>query len=114
MNFITSDNSLQVGDYVFHNYSKNNFLWKITKITRRFLTKDDIRYQVYKGGNISDEYNPYVEIESVADFGMILTNKKFLKKTRGLDAAYLIKADSGVFQDHIDKLNQIIKDFWSP
>lgn len=111
MDFITSDRTLQAGDYVFHNYSKNNFLWKITKITRRFLTKDDLKYGVYDYGTVGDEYNPYVEIESVADFSMNAVNKKCRKQTRGLDAAYLIKADPKVFQDHIDKLNQILKEF---
>jgi hypothetical protein len=113
MDFIDSDRSLQVGDYVFHNYSKNSFLWKITKITRRFLTQDDLRYGVYKNANIGNEYNPYVEIESIADLGFNLVNKKYRKQIRYFDAVYLIKVDPKVIQNHINTLNKVLKDFWT-
>jgi hypothetical protein len=111
MDFIDSDRTLKFGEYVFHNYSKNNFLWKITKITRRFLTKEDLHYGVYKGGNVGDEYNPLVEIEAVADFNMHPIKKKFRKQTKVLDAAYLIKADAEVLQNHIDEVKKILSNF---
>jgi len=113
MSFINSDPTLAVGDFVFHNYSKNELLWKVTKIERRFLTKDDLRYGVYEYGKVGDEYNPYVMIESVADFS-IKTNvtKKMRKTKKGLDAAYLVKADPKLIQDHVQRLKQLAIDLW--
>lgn len=113
MDFISSDRTLKVGDYVFNNYSKNELLWRVTEIERRFLSKDDLRYQAYKGGKVGDEYNPYVVIEAVADFSIKANSKKKMRKqVKGLDAAYLVKVEPGVIQEHINRLNQILSDFW--
>lgn len=113
MDFISSDRTLKVGDYVFNNYSKNELLWRVTKIERRFLTKDDLRYGVYKNGSVGDEYNPYVEIEAVADFSIKADSKKKMRKqTKGLDAAYLTKVEPQVIQDHLSKLKKMVADLW--
>lgn len=113
MNFINSDPTLAVGDFVFHNYSKNELLWRITKIERRFLTKDDLRYSVYENGKVGDEYNPYVSIESVADFSIKTNVAKTMRKTKkGFDAAYLVKVDPKLIQDHIQRLKKMVVDLW--
>lgn len=112
MDFITCDRSLQVGDYVFNNYSKNTILWKITGITRRFLSQSDLRSHVYSGGQVGDEWNPYVTIEAVADFGIKPPGKKLRKQVKGLDAAWVSKADPKVFKEHIARLNKIVNDLW--
>jgi len=112
MDFISSDRTLKVGDYVFNNYSKNNYLWKITDIQRRFLSQSDLRSQVYAGGQVGDEWNPYVVIEAVADFGIHVTGKKLRKQVKGLDAAWVSKADPKVFKDHLDRLKTLVSDLW--
>ena len=113
MSFITSDPTLAVGDFVFHNYSKNELLWKVTKIERRFLTKDDLRNSVYEYGKVGDEYNPYVQIESVADFSIkVNVTKKMRKTKKGFDAAYLIKVNPKIVQDHIQRLKTIMSELW--
>lgn len=113
MSFIDSDPTLAVGDFVFHNYSKNELLWKVVKIERRFLTKDALRYGIYENGKVGDEYNPYVAIESVADFS-IKANvaKKMRKIKKGLDAAYLVKVNPKIVQDHIQRLKTIVSELW--
>src|SRR6478609_2717142 len=109
MSFINSDPTLAVGDLVFNNYSKNEFLWKITNIERRYLDVDDLRYGVYKNGKVGDEYNPLVTIEVVANFSIKADlTKKLRKQEKILDAAYLSKADPNFIQNHINKLNQIL------
>jgi hypothetical protein len=113
MSYIDSDPTLAVGDFVFHTYSKNELLWKITKIERRFLTKDDLKYSVYENGKVGDEYNPYVSIESVADFSIKANVKKKMRKTKkGFDAAYLVKVDPKLIQEHVQRLKQLVVDLW--
>lgn len=113
MDFITSDKSLKVGDLVFNGYSKNNFLYKITKIERRFLTQDDLRYNAYKGGQVGDEYNPYVTIEAVADLDLkTKPDTKLRKNVKGLDASYLTKVSPEFLQDYKDRLLKVIDQFW--
>lgn len=112
MDFISSDRTLKVGDYVFNNYSKNTILWKVTKIERRFLNQSDLKSSVYAGGQVGDEWNPYVVIEAVADFGVHTSGKKLRKQVKGFDAAWVTKVDPKVFQDHIDRLKKLVSDFW--
>lgn len=114
MSFINSDASLKVGDLVFQDYTKNNFLYKIVSIKRRFLTKDDLRYGVYKDGNIGDEYTPIATIEAVADLDLkTKPGAKLRKTTKELDAAYLYKVDPNVLQDYKNRLTKIIGEFWA-
>lgn len=113
MNFINSDPTLAVGDFVFHNYSKNELLWKVTKIERRYLTKEDLIYSFYEYGKVGDEYSPYVMIESVADFSIKADLKKKMRtQKKGLDASYLIKVNPKIVQDHIQRLKTIISELW--
>lgn len=113
MDFISSDRTLKVGDYVFNNYSKNELLWRVTKIERRFLLKDDLKYQAYKSGKVGDEYNPYVVIEAVADLSSKHdSNKKLRKTVKGLDAAWVSKVDPPKLQDHINRLQKLMADLW--
>lgn len=108
-----SDPTLAVGDLVFNNYSKNEFLWRITNIERRFLDVNDLKYGVYKNGKVGDEYSPLVTIETVANFSIKADlTKKLRKQEKTLDAAYLSKADLNFIQDHLQKLSKIISDLW--
>jgi hypothetical protein len=113
MDFINSDRTLKVGDLVFSNYHKGDLLFKITKIERRFLNKDDLYYDVYKNGKVGDEYNPAVTIESVANLGLRADRKKkFRKTTMNLDALYVVKADPSLIDEQIKTLQSILLDFW--
>jgi|WetSurMetagenome_2_1015567.scaffolds.fasta_scaffold293949_2 hypothetical protein len=113
MSFIDSDPTLVVGDFVFHGYGKNELLWKIIEIERRYLTKDDLKYGVYKDGKVGDEYNPIVTIESVANFSIKMDlKKKSPKLKKELDAGYLKKVDPKLIEEHIQRLNKIISDLW--
>lgn len=111
--FIDSDRTLKVGDLVLSNYTKNDLLFKITKIERRFLEKDDLSYGVYKNGKVGDEYNPLATIESVANLGFrVDRSKKLRKATKILDAAYLVKVNPDLINEQIQVLQSILLDFW--
>lgn len=112
--FITSDRSLKVGDVVFSIYHKGERLFKITKIERRFLTQDDLRYNVYKDRSVGDEYNPTLDIESIADLSILTDpNKKFRKLVKKrLDAAWVRRADPSMIQDHIYRLTNLLTTIW--
>ena len=113
MDFITSDKSLKVGDLVFNNYSKNNYLWKVTEITRRFLTQGNLSPYAYPGGQVGDEWNPYVVIEAVADLDLkTKPGTKLRKNIKGLDASYLTKVSPEFLQAYKDNLTKIINEFW--
>jgi len=113
MDFINSDRTLKVGDLVFSNYHKGDLLFKVTKIERRFLVKDDLRYGAYKDGKVGDEYDPLTTIESVANLGFrVDRSKKFRKTTKVLDASYLVKANPDLVNEQIKVLQTILLDFW--
>jgi hypothetical protein len=114
MSLINSDKSLKVGDLVFQSYTKNNFLYKITNIEQRFLTKEDLRYGVYKDRKIGDEFNPIITIQVVADLDLkVKPGTKLRKNTKELDAAYLTKVDLNILQTYINRLTAIIGEFWT-
>lgn len=111
--FITSDRSLKVGDLVFSNYHKGQLLFKITKIEKRFLDASMLHYGCYQGGSVGDEYNPYVTIESVANLGITPDpKKKFRKTVKGLDAAWITRAEPEHISAHIKRLNEILSTHW--
>lgn len=113
MDFIHSDRSLKVGDLVFQGYTKNNLLYKIIKIERRFLEEDDLRYGVYANGKVGDEYDPLVTIRVVADLDLkTKSTAKLRKNTKELDAAYLTKVDPKFLEDYKNRLTKIISEFW--
>lgn len=113
MDFISSDRSLKVGDLVFSNYHKGDLLFKITKIERRFLVKDDLRYDCYKDGHVGDEYDPIVTIQAVANLGLrVNRTKKFRKITHVLDASYLEKANPDILNAQIRLLQDFLLEFW--
>jgi len=114
MSFIDSDPSLKVGDLVFQGYTKNNFLYKIVNIERRFLTKEDLRYGVYKDGKVGDEYDPIATIQVVADLDLkVKPGTKLRKITKELDATYLTKVNPSVLEDYKNRLTAIIVEFWA-
>lgn len=55
---------LQVGDIVT-TYHKG--YWRVTKITRRFLTQGDFDHQIQGYQKAGDEKSPLIEYELVAD-----------------------------------------------
>lgn len=113
MDFITSDRTLKVGDLVFSRYHKGEFLFKITSIDRRFLTKDDLKYSSYKNGKVGDEYNPTMKIEAVANLSITTPpDKKLRKNVKSLDAAWIIKVDPKNIEAHIKKLNDLLSEMW--
>lgn len=74
--------TFKVGDVVT-TYHKG--YWRITKIERRFLTKDDLRYTCYKNKKVGDEYSSLIHYESICD----LEGKRRKKKTNSCDALYV-------------------------
>lgn len=113
MKLINSDPTLAVGDFVFHNYSKNEFLWKIVHIERRYITKEDLRYSTLEDGKLGDEYDPLITIESVANFSITAdVSNKIRKQKKILDASYLTKADPKLIEKHAHRLQKIISDLW--
>lgn len=113
MDFITSDRTLQIGDLVFSTYHKGELLFKISKIERRFLTADLLKYSPYSKGQVGDEYNPLVTIESVANLSVRYdASKKFRKHVKTLDATYLIKVDPEYIKAYIKRLHELLAEFW--
>lgn len=113
MDFITSDRTLQVGDLVFSSYHKKDLLFKITKIERRFLTLDLLRYNVYSKGQVGDEYNPIVVIKSIANLSIKYdSKKKFRPTTASIDASYLKIVTPEHIQAYIKRLHEILTEFW--
>ncbi len=113
MSFIRSDPTLAVGDFVLSSYHKGELVFKVTKITPRFLTAADLRYEVYKGAKVGDEYTPLVTIESVANLSINADpNKKFRKTTKSLDAWWVRKISVETLEKHMRRLSNIIHDLW--
>lgn len=113
MSFIKSDPTLAVGDLVLSTYHKGELIFKVTKLTQRFLTSMDVRYTIYKGGNVGDEYTPLATIESVANLSIFTnTEKKFRKTTKNLDASYLIKLSPEKLENHMRRISNIMHDLW--
>lgn len=102
------DKTLKVGDYVFSGYHKGSLLFKIIEIQKRYLTKDDLRYEVYKGCKVGDEYASYATIESVMDLGVQISPKKFRKIKRGLDISYLERATKDHMLEHMDRVQNAL------
>ena len=102
---LTWDSSINIGDYVVSTYNRSQLLYKVIKITRRFITKDDIHVYVnaYKKAKIGDEYNPIVTISPVGKLNF-LNKKKISKVNSSLDGSYLIKVTRNVADEWIDKL----------
>ena len=111
--FITSDRTLQVGDLVFSNYHKGEYLWQIVEITQRYVDQNDISFYGPKGGKIGDEKNPYVKIQAVANLSITADpNKKLRKMTAGLDADWVKRVDPAHIVAHIKKINELITEMW--
>jgi len=106
---LTWDSSINIGDYVVSTYNRSQLLYKVIKITRRFITKDDIHLydnvyvNAYKKAKIGDEYNPIVTISPVGNLNF-LNKKKISKVNSSLDGSYLIKVTRNVADEWIDKL----------
>lgn len=108
-NYITSDKTLKVGDYVLSRYHKGDLLYRVTKITQRFLEAKDISPYAHIGANVGDEYNPYIQCEAVENISISADSKKKLrKKTIGLDAGWVTKVDPATIEAYIEKLHGIL------
>lgn len=101
--------SFEVGNIVTSRYTKNDFLFKVVEIERRFLTKTDLKYSVYQGHQLGDEYNPLVTIKPVANLSVKFDASKKLRSTKSvLDAAYLTKVTPEFLKKHIERLNSLL------
>jgi hypothetical protein len=102
----------KVGDLVYSRYHKNETVYRITKIERRFLLDQwDVRSHqgVWPGCAIGDEYNPEVTIEAVADLSIRADHSKKLRKsTKNLDAGWIEPVSSEDIAAHIRRLNDLL------
>lgn len=108
MPFVYDNPGLTVGDFVFSRYHKGQLLFKITDVERRFLTQDDLFYNIYEGNNVGDEYSSLATVESIADFS-ITKIKKFRKTVQVLDVSYLEKVTPEELKKRIKALNNLVK-----
>lgn len=105
-----ADPTIQVGDYVFSHYSKKDmWVYKVTKVTRRYLLAEDIKQHpmAYADCNPGEEMNPYLTLEKVCDLSF-KPAKKVGRKVTGLDAAWVKKVDKKEILDHILRLQSFI------
>lgn len=111
--FVTSDQTLQVGDYVLSSFNKGNKIWKIIAIKRRFFDAfSTLSYSnVHPGANVGDEYNPQVDIQVVDDFSFG-EKPKLNKKTYTLDASWVKKCTKETLQNYMIEINQIANKLW--
>jgi hypothetical protein len=102
----------KVGDLVFSKYHKNETVYRITKIERRFLVDQwDVRshQSVFPGCQIGDEYNPTVTIEAIADLSIKADpTKKMRRSTKSLDASWVMPVTPEHIAAHIRKLNDLL------
>lgn len=113
MDFINSDRTLKVGDFVLSSYHKSDLLFKIVDLERRFLTQDDLKYHSYENGSIGDEYNPYVTIETITNLSITTDPSKKIRKTiKGLDASWLRKVTPEHLEAHIHRLQNMLGELW--
>jgi hypothetical protein len=102
----------KVGDLVWSKYHKNEIVYRITKIERRFIADEwDKRAHssVFPGCEIGDEYNPMVDIEAVADFSVKADPaKKLRKSSRSLDVSWVTKVTPEHIEAHIRRLNDLL------
>lgn len=96
------DRSIDIGDLVT-GYHKG--IWRVTKIDRRFLTQDDLRYQAYKDRQVGDEYSSLVQYQQV------LTDdyQKGRKITKTCDISYCRKIDDTFIKEKRDELERQIE-----
>ena len=93
---------IKLGD-IIRTYHKG--FWRLIKIERRFLTKDDLRYEAYKNHKVGDEYSPMFVYEFVmsSDFKVPKTKKP---KQNSCDASYCKK----VTAEEVTTMKQIYTD----
>lgn len=102
-----------VGDLVFSTYHKKEYLFKVTKIERRYIDQNDLRYNCYANCQVGDEKSPLVSIIAVSNLSIVADpNKKFRKTGATIDAAYIKKVEPTHIQAHIRKLNDLITEMW--
>jgi hypothetical protein len=95
---------------IYHKYEN---LFRIIDIERRYLAKDDMKYNDYQNGKVGDEYNPLVQIEAVVNLSIRSEPDNKLRKIRKiLDAAWVKKVDPAYIQAHIQRLNSLLTELW--
>lgn len=115
---ITWDTSLKVGDIVFSNYTKNELLFQIVSIERRFLEDWDVKHitsthHPYYGRSKGEEYNPLVTIEAVANLSVNFdAGKKLRQMVKTLDGAYLTRVDPTYLQAYVKRLQGLVGELW--
>jgi len=103
---LTWDTSISIGDYVYSTYSKSQSysFYKVMKIQRRFLTKEDMMYEVYRNDSVGDEYNPLITIERAISLDFSFKEIKATKLV--LDGDYLIKVSKSDVDSYIKRLTK--------
>lgn len=115
---ITWNTSLKVGDIVFSGYTKNELLFQIVAIERRFLQSHDFFTNMqpthpYYGRQVGNEYNPLVTIKAVANLSINFdASKKLRQMVKVLDGAYLRRADPTYLQAYMKRLQQVMDELW--
>lgn len=79
--FIDSDQSLKIGDLVFSSYHKGEYVFRITKIQRRFYKLEDIKYY-HPDRDVGDEYNPLMYIEAIENYSLTKYKEKKFRKLK--------------------------------
>lgn len=96
---VLNPHNLKIGDAVT-GYEKG--YWIITSINRRFLSEQLLRYDVYNGSSVGDEYSPIVELVKLNEKTGLVT-----KKTSDCDIAYCVPAKD-VIKKQIEELQHFL------
>lgn len=111
--YFTFDTSIKEGDLVTSGYHRQGLLFRVVKITQRFISQSEIDKDKKYNGNYSDceagdETNPLVEIKPVFDLND-LQNKKLRTNVKHLDGSYLRKMTKERYAQHIESLREQAK-----
>src|ERR1700679_2236447 len=113
------DNTITVGDYVFHKYKGYDRIYRVVAITKRFLTADDLMYATYAshpwyGAQVGDEYAPEVHIQlaETLAYREPKDTKKLRKIGHHIDGEYLVKVSPTTLSDHTNRLHIILLDLF--
>lgn len=108
--YFTFDTSIKEGDLVTSSYHRQGLLFKVVKITQRFISQEEIdkdkKYNgTYKDCEAGDETNPLVEIKPVFDLND-LQNKKLRVNVKHLDGSFLRKMTKERYSQYIESLRE--------
>ena len=104
--------SLKIGDYVFSKYRKDNFLYRVIDIHRRYVDVNDLKWysDVYAGCYVGEEKSPMVTIQRAYDFSVDYHLNKRMSKKRMLDISYLMPFEEKMLIEHIKRLSDALEE----